>query len=189
MDNRLYGQILDWVKNPADNRQLIIQNLGLQVSTLYSDLKYYKPGPDPAWNKYLQQYIDHDGGGGLLFHFILSKMVVFSLDSLATLPYQWFQFSLFKIEGKDLHKCQTAYRPWKLNKRYVHLICWSVFQRGWITAGYFILFIIMSVTPNLIRNELLEITCKWQNHSFCQTNISPKHYMKLCKHQKWTLKD
>ena len=31
--------------------------------------------------------------------------------SYGTLPYQGFQFSLFKIEGKDSHKCQTAYRP------------------------------------------------------------------------------
>ena len=39
----------------SDNRSLIIL-----VSPQHNDLKYYKPGPDPVWNKYLQQYIDHN---------------------------------------------------------------------------------------------------------------------------------
>ena len=31
-------------------------------------------------------------------------------------------------------------------------------------------------------------TCKWQKHSFPQTNLSPKHYIKRYKQRKWTLK-
>ena len=53
------------------------------------------------------------GVGGLAVPFYFVQDGSFSLDSLATLPYQWFQFSLFKIEGKDSHKYSNCTQTMK----------------------------------------------------------------------------
>ena len=42
---RFYRSLTEW--KISDNRSLIIQH---PSTPLYNDLKYYKPGPDPAWN-------------------------------------------------------------------------------------------------------------------------------------------
>ena len=46
-------------------------------------------------------------------------------------------------------------------------------------------------TQASICSETWEITLKWQNHSFvlCQTNMSPKHYIKHYKPHKWNLEN